>query len=41
VDLNVVGYAIVGLFAVTWAAAVLVWRMARIEERWALPPERA
>jgi nickel/cobalt transporter (NiCoT) family protein len=40
-DLNVVGYAIVGLFAVTWAAAILVWRVARIEERWALPAERA
>jgi len=39
VDLNVVGYAIVGLFVVTWAAAVLVWRVGRIEERWALPAE--
>ena len=37
VDLNLVGYAVVGLFAVTWLAAVLVWRVARIEERWALP----
>ena len=39
VDLNVVGYAIVALFGLTWAAAVLVWRVGRIEERWALPAE--
>jgi high-affinity nickel-transport protein len=36
VDLNVVGYVVVGLFVVTWAAAAAVWRFARIEERWAL-----
>jgi high-affinity nickel-transport protein len=41
VDLNAVGYAVVGLFAVTWALAVVVWRVGRIEERWALPAERA
>jgi high-affinity nickel-transport protein len=34
VDLNMVGYVVVGLFVVTWAAALLVWRVARIEERW-------
>jgi len=39
VDLNVVGYAIVALFVLTWAAAVLVWRVGRIEERWALGAE--
>jgi nickel/cobalt transporter (NiCoT) family protein len=39
VDLNVVGYAIVALFVLTWAVAVLVWRVGRIEERWALPAE--
>jgi high-affinity nickel-transport protein len=37
VDLNLVGYVIVGLFVVTWAIAVLVWRVGRIEERWATP----
>lgn len=37
-DLNVVGFAIVGLFAVTWVVALAVWRYARIEERWALSP---
>jgi nickel/cobalt transporter (NiCoT) family protein len=34
VDLNVVGYAIVGLFVVTWALALAVWRFGRVEERW-------
>jgi nickel/cobalt transporter (NiCoT) family protein len=33
-DLNVVGYAIVALFAGTWLLAVAVWRVAHIEERW-------
>ncbi|MFE7766645.1 hypothetical protein [Streptomyces sp. NPDC057438] len=32
-DLNVAGYAVVGLFLVTWAVALLVWRFARIEEK--------
>jgi high-affinity nickel-transport protein len=34
-DLEFVGFAIVGLFVVTWAAALAVWRFGRIEERWA------
>jgi high-affinity nickel-transport protein len=34
VDLNYVGYAIVGLFIVTWIAALAVWRFGRIEEKW-------
>jgi high-affinity nickel-transport protein len=33
-DLNVVGYVIAGLFVATWALALAVWRLARIEERW-------
>jgi high-affinity nickel-transport protein len=33
-DLNYVGYAIAGVFALTWIAAVAVWRVGRIEERW-------
>lgn len=33
-DLGVVGFAVVGLFAVTWAIALAVWRFGRIEERW-------
>ena len=34
VDLNSVGYWIVGLFAATWAVALAVWRFGRIEQRW-------
>ncbi len=34
IDLNVVGYAIVGLFVLTWALALGVWHFGRIEERW-------
>jgi len=34
IDLDLVGYAVVGLFALTWAVALAVWRYARIEERW-------
>ncbi len=33
-DLNQVGYVIVGLFVVTWVVALVVWRFARIEEKW-------
>jgi high-affinity nickel-transport protein len=33
-DLEFVGFAIVGLFVVTWAVAVAVWRLGRIEEKW-------
>ena len=33
-DLNVVGYVIVGLFVLTWMVALAVWRFGRIEERW-------
>ena len=33
-DLNYVGYGIVGLFVLTWALALGVWRYGRIEERW-------
>ncbi|OBG30076.1 nickel transporter [Mycobacterium alsense] len=33
-DLNTVGFVVVGMFVATWAAAVLVWRYGRIEEKW-------
>jgi high-affinity nickel-transport protein len=33
-DLNVVGYVIVGLFVLTWVVAHAVWRFGHIEERW-------
>ncbi|EGX58223.1 high-affinity nickel-transporter [Streptomyces zinciresistens K42] len=43
-DLNYVGFAVVGLFVVTWAVALAVWRFGRIEEKWSTdqaPPGRA
>jgi high-affinity nickel-transport protein len=33
-DLNYVGYAIAGLFVLTWAVALAVWRFGHIEEKW-------
>jgi high-affinity nickel-transport protein len=34
IDLNLVGYAVVALFVLTWALAVAVWRLGRIEDKW-------
>jgi high-affinity nickel-transport protein len=34
IDINVLGYIIVGLFVMTWALALSVWHFGRIEERW-------
>jgi high-affinity nickel-transport protein len=33
-DLNNVGFFIVGLFVVTWVVALVVWRYGRVEEKW-------
>ncbi|MEP6817481.1 MAG: HoxN/HupN/NixA family nickel/cobalt transporter, partial [Marmoricola sp.] len=33
-DLEYVGYGIVGLFVVFWAVSVSIWKLGRIEERW-------
>ncbi|WP_399096702.1 HoxN/HupN/NixA family nickel/cobalt transporter [Streptomyces sp. BBFR2] len=33
-DLNIVGFVIVGLFFATWAVAFAVWKFGRIEEKW-------
>jgi high-affinity nickel-transport protein len=33
-DLNIVGYAIVMMFVLTWVVALAVWRFGRIEEKW-------
>jgi high-affinity nickel-transport protein len=33
-DINTAGFVIVGMFVVTWIAAVLIWRYCRIEEKW-------
>jgi high-affinity nickel-transport protein len=42
-DFNLIGYCIVGLFVVTWAIALSVWRFGRIEEKWSaqLQPSEA
>lgn len=33
-DLNTVGFVIVGVFIAVWLAALVVWKLGRIEERW-------
>jgi nickel/cobalt transporter (NiCoT) family protein len=33
-NINTAGFIIVGMFIVTWAAAILIWRYAHIEQRW-------
>ncbi|MQY27355.1 Nickel transporter NicT [Nocardia aurantia] len=38
-DLNLVGYLIVGLFVLTWVIALATWRYGRIEQRWTAAPE--
>ncbi|HET6868978.1 MAG TPA: HoxN/HupN/NixA family nickel/cobalt transporter [Solirubrobacteraceae bacterium] len=34
IDLNTLGFVIVGLFVLTWAIALSIWHFGRIEERW-------
>jgi nickel/cobalt transporter (NiCoT) family protein len=34
IDINVLGFVIVGMFVTTWAIALSVWRFGHIEERW-------
>jgi nickel/cobalt transporter (NiCoT) family protein len=36
-DLNIVGFVVVGMFVFVWAVALLVWRYGRIEEKWTSP----
>ena len=38
IDLNIVGFVIVGMFVLTWAVALLIWRVGRIEARWTARP---
>ena len=40
-NLNTVGFIIVGLFVATWLAALAIWRFGNIEQRWALAPAAA
>jgi high-affinity nickel-transport protein len=37
-DLDHVGYVIVGLFVVVWAVALTYWKVAKVEQRWAARP---
>ena len=34
IPLDYAGYAIVGLFVVSWLVAIAVWRYGHIEEKW-------
>ncbi len=34
IDINFLGFVIVGMFIATWAIALSLWRFGRIEERW-------
>jgi high-affinity nickel-transport protein len=38
-NMNTLGFIIVGMFLATWAIAVAVWRVGRIEERWSSAQE--
>jgi nickel/cobalt transporter (NiCoT) family protein len=41
ININTLGFIIVGMFVATWAVALVTWRFARIEERWSAKlPER-
>lgn len=33
-NINTAGFVIVGMFVVTWVAAMLVWKCGEVEERW-------
>ncbi|HEX5195158.1 MAG TPA: HoxN/HupN/NixA family nickel/cobalt transporter [Solirubrobacteraceae bacterium] len=34
IDVNLLGFVIVGMFVATWAIALAIWHFGRIEERW-------
>ena len=34
IDINTLGFIIVGMFVATWVIALAIWRFGRIEERW-------
>ena len=40
ININLLGFVIVGMFVATWAIALSVWRFGRIEERWTRAPRR-
>lgn len=40
INLNAAGFVIVGLFTLTWAVTLAIWRYGRIEEKWTVQAER-
>jgi len=40
-NVNTAGFVIVGLFALTWLVALLVWRIGNVEEKWDLGAAQA
>jgi len=40
-DINKAGFVIVGMFVVTWAAALVFWKFGRVEERWSAKLKRS
>ncbi|MHB8330015.1 MAG: Nickel transporter NicT [Acidimicrobiales bacterium] len=40
-NINAAGFVIVGMFVLTWAVALAVWRFGRIEQRWDSAADRA
>jgi high-affinity nickel-transport protein len=40
-NINTAGFVIVGLFALTWIIALVVWRVGNVEEKWDLGAARA
>jgi len=36
ININALGFVIVAMFVLTWAIALLIWRFAHVEERWAM-----
>jgi nickel/cobalt transporter (NiCoT) family protein len=41
INMNLLGFVIVAIFIVTWAIALTIWRLGRIEERWSAHLEDA
>ncbi len=41
IDLNSIGFIVVGLFLVTWIVAMAIWKYGRIEEKWAAAFQRS
>ena len=40
-NINTAGFVIVGLFALTWIVALVVWRVGNVEEKWDLEAAQA